>query len=114
MTGFVLSAGARWVTAGPALAGDDTDKAGPLGLLVVILLGIASYFLFRSMSRHLRRVREGFPVAPGPRAAGAGPVDPGVAPARANPPTPADAPAPAPASAPVPPPVPHNDHPSDT
>lgn len=43
------------------LAGDDSGKAGPLGLLVLALLGIASYFLFRSMSRHLRRVRDDYP-----------------------------------------------------
>lgn len=43
------------------LAGDDSGKAGPLGLLVLVLLGIASYFLFRSMSQHLRRVRDDYP-----------------------------------------------------
>lgn len=47
-------------------AAEDTDKAAPLGLLVVILLGIASYWLFRSMSRQLRKVQHGFvePAAP--------------------------------------------------
>ena len=41
--------------------GDDQDKAAPLGLFVLVLLGVASYFLFKSMSRHLRRVRDEFP-----------------------------------------------------
>lgn len=50
-------------------AAEDSGKAGPLGLLVLILLGLASYFLFRSMSRHLRKVREDFPrvASPGPQ-----------------------------------------------
>ena len=46
------------------MAAEDTGKAGPLGLLVLILLGIVCYFLFRSMSRHLRKVRDDFPVEP--------------------------------------------------
>jgi hypothetical protein len=52
------------VTAGPVLllaASDDQQKAGPLGLLVLLLLCVACYFLFKSMSRHLRRVRDDFP-----------------------------------------------------
>lgn len=57
------------------LAGEDTGKAGPLGLLVVVLLGIVCYFLFKSMSGHLRKVQHGFsddvertarPVSTGP------------------------------------------------
>jgi hypothetical protein len=32
-------------------------KSGPWGLAIILLLGIACYFLFRSMSRHLRKVR---------------------------------------------------------
>jgi hypothetical protein len=47
-------------------AGDDQQKAAPLGLFVLVLLGVACYFLFKSMSRHLKRVREDFPE-PGPR-----------------------------------------------
>jgi hypothetical protein len=39
----------------------EAAKAGPLAVLVIALLCIASYFLFRSMSRHLRKVREQFP-----------------------------------------------------
>lgn len=97
---------------GALLAGEDTDKAGPLGLLVLILIGIATYFLFRSMSRHLRRVREGFPIAPSP-----------MPPARVSPAQatvtggPADPSAPTEVAAPAPPTgssaAPHSDHPSD-
>ena len=63
--------------AGAALAvPDDTDKAAPLGLLVVVILGVVCYFLFRSMSRHLRRVREDFPVDLPTRGAAAPTVEP--------------------------------------
>jgi hypothetical protein len=41
----------------------DQQKAAPLGLFVLILLGVACYFLFKSMSRHLRHVRDEFPAA---------------------------------------------------
>jgi hypothetical protein len=56
-------------------AGQDQQKAAPLGLFVLLLLGVACYFLFKSMSRHLKRVREDFPAAATPtRAARTGPV----------------------------------------
>ena len=54
------------IVASRLLAGDDTQKAGPLGLLVLIILGIACYFLFRSMSSHLRKVNEQFTVSADP------------------------------------------------
>jgi hypothetical protein len=37
-------------------------KAGPWGLAVILLLCIVCYFLFKSMSKHLRKVREEFPT----------------------------------------------------
>ena len=37
-------------------------KSGPLGLAVVLVLCVASYFLFKSMSKHLKKVREEFPA----------------------------------------------------
>ncbi|MDQ6851344.1 MAG: hypothetical protein M3070_15660 [Actinomycetota bacterium] len=37
-------------------------KSGPIGLAVILVLCVASYFLFKSMSKHLRKVREEFPV----------------------------------------------------
>src|SRR6185437_12214226 len=52
-----------------AASDDDTDdeggenqKAGPLGLALILLLCVACYFLFRSMSRRLRNVRDHFPT----------------------------------------------------
>ncbi|HZD97990.1 MAG TPA: hypothetical protein VE132_07490 [Micromonosporaceae bacterium] len=35
--------------------------AGPLGLLIIVLLVVALVFLIRSMNKHLRRVRDDFP-----------------------------------------------------
>ena len=37
-------------------------KSGPWGLAIILLLCVASYFLFKSMSKHLRKVREEFPT----------------------------------------------------
>jgi hypothetical protein len=42
--------------------GGEAKKAGPIALVVILLLCVACYFLFRSMTRHLRKVREQFPV----------------------------------------------------
>lgn len=38
------------------LADSDVGKGSPIGLLVVLLLVVAVYFLYRSMNRHLRNV----------------------------------------------------------
>jgi hypothetical protein len=51
------------VATGLALAapsGSEAGKAGPLGLLVILLLGLATFFLVRSMNRHLRKVPPSF------------------------------------------------------
>jgi hypothetical protein len=48
----------------------EAAKAGPLALAVILALCIACYFLFRSMSRHLKKVRQGFPAQAGPDRAG--------------------------------------------
>ena len=49
----------------------EAQKSGPLGLVLILLLCVACYFLFKSMSKHLRKVREEFPAdsrrRPGPR-----------------------------------------------
>ncbi|MGI8870452.1 MAG: hypothetical protein ACR2F6_16795 [Mycobacteriales bacterium] len=46
-----------------------TPQAGPLGLLVVVALGIAVAFLARSLIKHLNRVPKSFdPPSPPPRA----------------------------------------------
>ena len=39
----------------------EAKKSGPIGLAVILVLCVACYFLFKSMSRHLRKVREEFP-----------------------------------------------------
>jgi hypothetical protein len=40
----------------------EAVKSGPIGLAVILLLCIACYFLFKSMSKHLRTVRQDFPA----------------------------------------------------
>jgi len=45
---------------GPHNNGPDFGKASPLGLLVVVLLLIATLFLLRSMNRQLKKVPESF------------------------------------------------------
>jgi hypothetical protein len=37
-------------------------KSGPLGLAAILVLCVACYFLFKSMSKHLKKVREEFPT----------------------------------------------------
>ena len=44
----------------PPGKGPEFGEASPLGLLVVILLGIAVVFLVRSMTKHLKRVPASF------------------------------------------------------
>jgi len=39
----------------------EAAKSGPIGLAVILILCILCYFLFKSMSKHLRKVREDFP-----------------------------------------------------
>lgn len=43
-------------------------KSGPIGFAVILVLAVASYFLFKSMSKHLKKVREEFPVDGAPAA----------------------------------------------
>jgi hypothetical protein len=45
---------------GPRNHGPEFGKASPLGLLVVVLLLIATLFLVRSMNRQLRKVPKSF------------------------------------------------------
>ena len=44
----------------PPGKGPEFGEASPLGLLVVILLGVALVFLIRSMTKHLKRVPASF------------------------------------------------------
>ena len=44
----------------PHNTGPDFGKASPVGLLIVVLLLIATLFLLRSMNRQLKKVPESF------------------------------------------------------
>ena len=46
------------------LADSDTGKGSPIGFLVILVLVIAVYFLYRSMNRHLKKVPESFQPPP--------------------------------------------------
>jgi hypothetical protein len=48
------------VLAAGVLAGPESGQAGPLALLVILLLGVATVLLIRSMNRHLRKVPPSF------------------------------------------------------
>ena len=45
--------------------GPEWGKASPVGLLIILLLAIATFFLLRSMTRRLKRVRERAEAADG-------------------------------------------------
>ena len=59
-----------YALAEPRAKSGEAAKSGPIGFAVILLLCVACYFLFKSMSKHLRKVREEFPVDTGdaPRA----------------------------------------------
>jgi hypothetical protein len=40
----------------------EAAKSGPIGFAVILVLCVVCYFLFRSMSKHLKTVRERFPA----------------------------------------------------
>ena len=46
----------------------EAAKSGPIGLAVILVLCVACYFLFKSMSKHMRKVREEFPADEAPAA----------------------------------------------
>ncbi len=46
---------------------EDVGKAGPLGLLLIVLLGVAIVLLVKSMSRHLKRLPASFQEGGRPR-----------------------------------------------
>jgi hypothetical protein len=52
----------------------EAVKSGPIGLAVILVLCVACYFLFKSMSKHLKTVREDFPRAAPPTSA-TGPLE---------------------------------------
>ncbi len=56
-----------WADGAPRNHGPDFGKASPLGLLVIVLLLIATLLLMRSMSRQLKKVPASFdPEHPAP------------------------------------------------
>jgi hypothetical protein len=57
----------------PPGEGPEFGKASPVALVVIVLLGIATVFLIRSMTKHLRRVPASFdePARTGAPEAGA-------------------------------------------
>lgn len=77
MTGFVGSVLAGSVVNRIALLADDPPveidpttgrgpewgKAAPIGLLIILLMGIALYFLIKSMNKNLRKVPSSFETA---------------------------------------------------
>jgi hypothetical protein len=74
--------GASVVAAAAILAdGDDAFGAGFIAFVVVVALGVASYFLFRSMNRHLKGLPAHFPRPPADDAPTASPAPPGLTPA---------------------------------
>src|ERR1700683_3183519 len=60
MTGLLLASSGHLLA-----SGDDDLGAGFIAFMVVVVLSVACYFLFRSMSRHLNKVPTSFdPPAP--------------------------------------------------
>jgi len=39
----------------------EAAKSGPWGLAIILILCAVCYFLFKSMSKHMRKVRDEFP-----------------------------------------------------
>jgi hypothetical protein len=54
------------MTSLPALAAAPSGTAGPLGLLVVLLIGVALVLLIRNMNGRLRRLPRSFDEPPPP------------------------------------------------
>lgn len=42
--------------------GGEGVKSGPIALATILVLCIVAYFLFKSMSKHLKKVRDEFPT----------------------------------------------------
>ena len=54
----------------PPGKGDEFGKASPIGLVVIVLLFLATILLVRSMNKHLRKVPASFDRPADPRDAG--------------------------------------------
>lgn len=64
---MITRAAAMWLAAVPPGSPDPSSgrgaewgKAAPIGLLIILLLGIALFFLIRSMNRNLAKVPKSF------------------------------------------------------
>jgi hypothetical protein len=58
---FLVVSTSGWQADGaPRITGPDFGKASPVGLVIVVLLLIATLFLLRSMNKQLRKVPESF------------------------------------------------------
>lgn len=42
--------------------GGEGVKSGPIALATILVLCVVAYFLFKSMSKHLKKVRDEFPT----------------------------------------------------
>jgi hypothetical protein len=60
MSAALLSAIVVQADDAPRHTGPDFGKASPMGLLVIVLLLLATVFLIRSMNRQLKKVPESF------------------------------------------------------
>jgi hypothetical protein len=58
-----LTAGVSVLAAQQEQLPEDVGKAGPIGLLLIVLLGIAVLLLVKSMGRHLKRIPPSFDPA---------------------------------------------------
>jgi len=66
MTVLEMASGVTSGMASVLADGPETGKGSPVGLFVVLALCFVVYFLYRSMTKHLRRVPGSFdePTAP--------------------------------------------------
>jgi hypothetical protein len=64
----------------------EAAKSGPIGLAIILILIIVCYFLFKSMSKHLKSVREDFPAGSDAPTHATAPIPPATPPAVADPP----------------------------
>ncbi len=60
MSGLVIAALGMVADDAPPNTGPEFGKASPVGLLVVVVLLVSTFFLVRSMNRRLRNVPESF------------------------------------------------------
>ena len=84
----------------PPGKGEEFGKASPVGLVVIVLLFLATVLLVRSMTKHLRKVPASFDEPTGPAADGSAPeagqgagTAPGIATGTRSGDDPADGPA---------------------